>query len=185
MAKGDSLSPSEAEVYDGTSFASWLTRSNRSAQSWPRDAVLIEYQSIKGGPSRDPFACDGDMAGSANEWECLSAFGEAGSGWGGSPDRHDFDSVNNSFSALRWVRPFGGAGTLLYAEFTDVDNAAAWDFAPSEINFYELYNMTADPFALDNIYSRADEDLLKALRDKLHAAIRCRGTSECEAAMVV
>ena len=65
-----------------------------------------------------------------------------------------------------------------------MDNAAAWDFDPSQINFHELYNMTADPYALVNIYSTADKALVTAMQEKLHAAIKCRGVTECEAAMV-
>ena len=62
--------------------------------------------------------------------------------------------VDCSFSALRVMDGASGVtGGLLYAEFVDVSNPASWFFYPSTINFYELYNMTADPFALENMYA--------------------------------
>ena len=186
LAKGAPLSQAEAEAHDGTSFASWLTggAAGKAPSTWTRDAVLIEYQSISGGPknrissSEEAFNCD---ANSTRQEECLSAYGVATLA---NNNQHVVDGVNNSYSALRWVRPFGAAGTLLYAEFTDVDNPAAWDFDPSQINFHELYNMTADPFALVNIYETAEKSLVAAMQAKLRAAIKCKGKSECEAAMV-
>ena len=160
LARGVPLSPAEAEQYDGTSFAPWLTATvGASAAAWPRDAVLIEYQSLQGGP-RAEFECTGaalatlraGSGGSASRAaervaehiaQCSSAYGQLIAETRGA-DVHTCDGANNSYSALRWVRPYGTHGELLYAQFADVSNPAAWNFAYDELNFFELYNMTAD-----------------------------------------
>jgi hypothetical protein len=72
--------------------------------------VLIEYQSLAGGPG-DGFTCG------STEWD--DAYGERSALAARAPsnNKHVSDNANNSYSALRFVR---GAHQLLYAEFADV-----------------------------------------------------------------
>ena len=90
--------------------------------------------------------------------------------------RHQIDGPNNTYIALRIVN---STHELLYAEFTDVSRAANWDFGEGTINFYELYNITADYFQLTNIYATADDGLKEALHKQLHRMFRCSGQAAC------
>ena len=102
------------------------------------------------------------------------------SGAGGARG-HISDNANNSYSALRFTR--GGLGELLYAEFADVSDPLAWRFAPNHLNFFELYNMSADPFMLENIYHKAPPALVAELHTRLQKAIACKGAAECTASL--
>ena len=55
--------------------------------------------------------------------------------------------------------------------------------APASINYYELYNVTADYYMLDNIYDRAPPALRAKLHTVLQTAIKCAGREECERAL--
>ena len=46
--------------------------------------------------------------------------------------RHPVDGVNNTYRAIRTINPTTGV-SLLYAEFTDVNITADWDFADGTI----------------------------------------------------
>jgi hypothetical protein len=219
-----------AEVYprDGISFLPHLLKTQASTTgngtladadtdaaaapraAWARDAVLIEYQSLQGGPNR--MQCGG------RDWRDAYGFQEREEREGlpdGLPFRttpmdagcstdaaapHAFDSPNNTFAALRVFGKGGGDGGdsgilhaheqlyefehgLLYAEFADVSNPKAWDFAPNQLNFHELYNMSADPFMLTNIYGTADKGLLARLHARLQGAIACKGADACTASL--
>jgi hypothetical protein len=74
-------------------------------------------------------------------------------------------------------------GELLYSEFADVSDPAAWRFAPEHLNFFELYNMTVDPFMLVNIYHTAPVALKQELHTRLQKAIACKGAVECSASL--
>ena len=89
---------------------------------------------------------------------------------------HFHDGPNNTFAALRII---DDTQDLLYAEFTDVNNPLAWDFAPDQINFYELYNVSNDYFMMHNIYKTASPALKTTLHTRLHATLACKGGSEC------
>merc|ERR1712070_1106449 len=111
LANGGQLPESEAAGMDGTSFAQQLL-GDSDADSWPKEAVLIEYQSIH-----------------------KSNAGEK------CPNGQEYfhDGPNNTYSALRIMSK---TENLLYAEFADVTNPNAWRFSPEAINFYELYNVS-------------------------------------------
>ena len=175
---------SDTSAMDGISFAAQVApsaqlHSNRqrtgagavAPPAWPRDAVLIEYQSLQGGPGKS-FSCD------AEDWADAYGSREVSAA---DPGGHISDNANNSFSALRYLR--GGFGELLYAEFADVSDPLAWRFAPDHLNFFELYNMTADPFMLENIYHKAPVALTQELHARLQKAIACRGAFECTASL--
>jgi hypothetical protein len=101
--------------------------------------------------------------------QCSSAYGKLIAESRGA-DVHACDGANNSYSALRWVRPYGAHGELLYAQFADVSNAAAWRFAYDELNFFELYNMTADRASPPRA-SRAPA--ARQSRSPSHCDVRC------------
>ena len=165
LAAGAAAPPS----MDGISFAPQLRVPGAAAPPWPRSAVLIEYQSLQGGPGASLDCGAGATA------ECRSAFGSGG----GSI----CDGPNNSYSALRFPPGAGPLAGLLYAEFADVSDPLAWRFAPDRINFFELYNETGDPFMLRNVHPAAPAALKAELHARLQAAIKCRGAAECTRAL--
>ena len=63
--------------------------------------------------------------------------------------------------------------------FADVTNPLAWHFAPDQINFHELYDVSSDYYMLDNIYWHAGEAVKAQLHAQLQAAIKCKGATEC------
>ena len=170
----------DTDTMDGISFAAHVTlsaqqRGNGTAATaapplWPRSAVLIEYQSLQGGPSKD-FSCH------TEDWRDAYGYRESVGGPGG----HISDNANNTFSALRYVR--GNLGALLFAVFADVSDPLAWRFAPDHLNYAELYNMSADPFMLENIYHKAPAALVQDLHRRLQTAIACKGALECTASL--
>ena len=89
---------------------------------------------------------------------------------------HYHDGPNNTFIMTRTINPSTGVN-LLYAEFTDVNDDACWDFTPAScVNFYELYNLTADPFMKHNMYRTAAAELKQQLHTKLRALFSCKGS---------
>ena len=56
----------------------------------------------------------------------------------------------------------------------------AWDFAPSQLNFFELYNVTNDYYMAHNIYASAPSALKAQLHSQLQTAIKCKGSKECD-----
>eukprot|EP00937_MAST-01D_sp_MAST-1D-sp2_P005871 g5871.t1 len=155
---------------DGSSFARQLlaagapapagSAAGSAAPAFGRTATLIEYQSGRGRP-----ACSSPMAPPAPQ----------------NISCHVHDSGNNSFSAVRIIAP--ETGDLLFAEFNDGTKGDGWYFAPQTINYYELYNVTADYYMLDNTYDRAPPALRAKLHAVLQAAIKCKGREECESAL--
>ena len=205
----------DPESMDGISFADHIM-GKATPNSWPRDGVLIEYQSLTGGPKNEfsaavaPSACrPGNCFG--RTWDeavarvgsdCVSAYGYKETSRRPMVTMNKTmammrmtdstllpplpssksDGPNNTYSALRFTR--GSAyGEVLYAEFADVSDPLAWDFAPDRINFYELYNMSSDPFMLRNIYHTAPAALKADLHARLHRAIACKGAKACTASL--
>jgi len=66
----------------------------------------------------------------------------------------------------------GEIGNLVYAELTVVSD---WEYA--DINFYELYDIDADPFQLKNIYHTVSVDLQQQLHKQLRQHWACSGTT--------
>lgn len=182
---GGNSTPDDA--MDGISFAQQLTGA-AAPVTWPRDAVLIEYQSLSGGP-HSAFSCS--SVGYADSYDnavrrsghadCVSAYGYRDEALPPLPHSVS-DGPNNTYSALRYTRG-SEYGPLLYAEFADVSNPEAWDFAPATINFRELYNMTADPYMLRNLIDTAPKELTAELSARLHRAIACHGAAQCTASL--
>ena len=199
LAAGGNDPASVPGTMDGASFAPFLTGQQQQQQQQPRKwktAALVEYLSIrpKDTVSLSAMACtptttaltplDEDAAAAI-----IDAYGysEAHVGRDGKPhlceqivrpQTHYHDGPNNTFSALRIIDPAQGMD-LLYAEFADVNNPLAWDFAPDQLNFFELYNVTEDYYMRHNIYSTAPADLKKRLHDRLQTTSKCRGAAQC------
>ena len=150
---------------DGSSFAPQLLATtapagSAAAPAFGRTATLIEYQS-----GRAKASCSDPMALPAPQ----------------NISCHYHDSSNNSFSAVRIIAP--ETGDLLFGEFNDGRDPAGWHFAPSSINYYELYNVTTDYYMLHNIYDEVAPVLQVKLHDILQTAIKCVGRKECESAL--
>ena len=145
--------------FDGISFQSELL-SERATRKRPR-ASLVEYQSIR-------------TVDTMTRRMEVSAYGYRDDG----QNVHIHDGPNNTFVALR-ILDSNHTSDLLYAEFTDVTNPKAWDFAPSELNFFELYNVTNDYYMAHNIYESVSENLRQELHNALQVAIKCKGSSDC------
>merc|ERR1712232_290891 len=92
----------------------------------------------------------------------------------GSKSYHD--GPNNTFAALRII---DGDDDYLYAEFVDVRNPLAWDFAEDQVNFRELYNVKEDYFMMNNLINTAPKQLTKSLSKRLQSAVRCQGNADC------
>eukprot|EP00041_Stephanoeca_diplocostata_P025266 m.657476 g.657476 ORF g.657476 m.657476 type:complete len:563 (-) comp22713_c0_seq8:2129-3817(-) len=171
LATGEPNGDSPAEM-DGLSFAPALL--GQPQHQW-KDAVLVEYQSIRGKVTV--------TADDARSPEYISAYGYHVDASGSRIEPEKFsahDGPNNTFSAIRIINTTATPPVnLLYAEFTDVSDPAAWNFAPESINFYELYNVTSDYFMLNNIYPSASQPLREYLHTRLQAAIKCRGRAQC------
>ena len=183
LVGGAAASASDRAAMDGTSWAALFSPSSpppqgrarlalsaagrgqqqaRAAAGFARTATLVEYQPGGGNrcskvnvvsPPDSPPSVDYNIS-------C-----------------HYHDSPNNSFAALRIIAP--QTGDLLYAEFVDGDNPAGYYFAPSAINFRELYNVTEDYYMLHNVYESATLELKELLHTRLQLAVKCRGSAEC------
>jgi N-acetylglucosamine-6-sulfatase len=158
---------SSTQDMDGSSFAKQLLATTAAAAAtttptppFGRTATLIEYQN-----GRYKNACSKPMAAPAPQ----------------NTSCHWHDSSNNSFSAVRIIAP--ETGDLLFGEFNDGRDPAGWHFAPSSINYYELYNVTTDYYMLHNIYDEVAPVLQVKLHDILQTAIKCVGRKECESAL--
>ena len=62
---------------------------------------------------------------------------------------------------------------MLYSEFTALSDMIEF----TNVSFYEMYNITADPFQLDNIYQSQPEDVKQELHDLVLAEFKCSGPS--------
>ena len=85
---------------------------------------------------------------------------------------HVTDAGNNTFRGLRVI---DSSRDLAYFEFTDV--AADWNFTAPQ--FFELYNVRADPDQLVNIWPEAAAELRAELARRLRHQYGCAGAS-CE-----
>jgi N-acetylglucosamine-6-sulfatase len=85
--------------------------------------------------------------------------------------RHALDDWSNTYIGLN-VRS-AKWGSLKYGEYDPYGKQSNF----SSVYFFELFNLTADPFELDNIYN----DSAAELRDWLHSTVRafylCSGNS--------
>jgi hypothetical protein len=106
---------------------------------------------------------------------------------------HLEDTFNNTFRALRSTafapsatifNPTAGSNStvnstafsnILYAEFTDVRTDYNFTATPE---FYELFDMDADPHMLKNAYKDAPAALKTALHTKVLALFKCRGSPD-------
>lgn len=134
--------------------------------------MLIEYQSIH--VDSGALSCDGGVS-EESRWECLSALGYH-EGPGSPRAAHITDGPNNTFSAIRII---GEEGDFLYAEFVDITDPDAWFFAPEKVNFWELYDLSSDPYMLKNIYQSTPQSQRRALHQRLQQAIWCEGRDSC------
>jgi hypothetical protein len=90
---------------------------------------------------------------------------------------HYHDGANNTFAALRIIAPV--TGDLLYSEFFNGRDPSTWWMGAGSENYYELYNVTADYYMLENIYHSAPKELTGMLHETLHKVIDCKGSAEC------
>jgi len=97
-------------------------------------------------------------------------------------NKHPHDGPNNTFSAIRIISK---DQDFLYAEFADVTDPHAWTFPPDSINYYELYNVSADYYLLNNIYPDVSKKLQNEFHTYLHQAINCEGNQDCTTALSI
>lgn len=149
---------------DGCSFAPFLQ--GHSVDDW-RDQNLIEYHSIRDKPVFEIMPLPPMLLGFTDDDEN-----------GTMPNVHHHDGPNNTFRALRIVNRAKNLN-LLYAEFTDVTEKKNWDFAEGTINFFELYNVTSDPYQMHNIYGHVSAATQALLHDRVKKSFVCVGQAEC------
>lgn len=128
---------------DGASLAGFLGAAPTPA-SW-RDRLLIEYWGL-GYVWRGP---------------CTNGSGECPHG----PEAL-LDAPSNTYVALR---VHNASTNALYADFRPRD---AGPYAAAA-NWTEVYNITADPWQMDNVWRSAPPVWVGALRDELYALVNC------------
>lgn len=172
LVAGTAVSRADRVTMDGTSWAPLLLGNNGTMDGgavlpakFGRTATLVEYQ-----PSGVANRCSNMNVASPPNAPPPAVYNYS---------CHYHDGPNNSFVAMRVIAP--ETGDLLYAEFVDGHDPASYYFAPSAINFHELYNVTADYYMLHNIYERAPQALKDLLHDRLHLAVTCQGSQQCNA----
>lgn len=62
---------------------------------------------------------------------------------------------------------------MLYSEFTALTDM----FAFSNVSFYEMYNISADPHQLDNIYHSQPAEVQQELHKLVLTEFQCAGAS--------
>lgn len=159
---------------DGRSMLPFLApalapRPTRRA-AW-RDRFLIEYWAVAGDLwgshtatwSPKPRRCAGSVPSCGRE-PCHCVEGTTP----GGGDCYMIDSkVSNTWRALRVVNATHDTQYIEYAA------GGAWDWgAPPQ--FYELYNLTADPYQMVNVYPAQDPAVRAALHAELAAYNACR-----------
>ena len=88
--------------------------------------------------------------------------------------RHPIDDATNTHRSIRIVN---ATASWMYAEFVDVSEPAAWNFAPGSIEFRELYDMAKDPYQLHNLYASASQAVKDEMSQRLRQAYSCSGTT--------
>ena len=123
---------------------------NAAAATWSRTEFLIEYNSLGAVERGAPVDCGR-----------------------GETCYHLVDSPHsNEYRALRVIdKPRGR--NLLFAEFT---NLSDWNFTDAPL-FEEYFDMTSDPWQLQNIAQTAPEAEVAALRERLHELWHCKATT--------
>merc|ERR1711963_1142210 len=83
--------------------------------------------------------------------------------------KHYQRAPNNTFTAIRVMSDI--VGNLLFAEY------AGHDYNFTTPYFYELYNITKDPYQITNLYYT--QEISPALREELHTQLQllmqCKG----------
>ena len=89
------------------------------------------------------------------------------------------DDYSNTYIGLYCPGCLGDGAAYKYGEYAAVcssaDIAAQACFGASAIDTRQLFNMSADPYELTNIYSQADPALRAALAAKLRRFYPCQG----------
>eukprot|EP01084_Bolivina_argentea_P065691 119739_1 len=155
-----------AEDYDGRSWKDIVEEGDGFDYDteW-RQTLLFEYKTIKGTETGAGF---GSCAMWDPERNAIST---------GMPSGWILDNMYNSWRVLR-IR--NATVDWMYGEFVDMD----WDENAFENpNFYEFYDLRADPYQLTNLYRDRREDLDDDLFDELHGLLmqygECEGASSC------
>ena len=81
------------------------------------------------------------------------------------------DCPNNTYRALRYRNVSGEPG-MLYAEFT-----AAPDWGFDAVDFRELYDLSADPFQLDNLWPNASASVRAKYLSDMGTVWGCKGAA--------
>jgi hypothetical protein len=148
------------------------------AAGW-RTAAFIEYYYVEyntkcvgnctnpneaqGYPHKDSWCGDLTPGSNANCWAL----------YGCDTDCYPTESPANNFIVLRSM-PGSQFGDTMYAEFETGDlNRAEINF--TKVDFHELYNSTADPWQMQNLYNSTSATTLTALHDALRVFASCAG----------
>ena len=84
---------------------------------------------------------------------------------------------DNNFIAIRSLaNSTSGWGNLLYAEFANGTDGNV-DFAEGSVKHYELFDVDADPWHLNNIYDTAPQKLKDTLHAEVHNWLACKEDS--------
>eukprot|EP01064_Diplonema_japonicum_P016857 TRINITY_DN248_c5_g1_i1.p1 TRINITY_DN248_c5_g1~~TRINITY_DN248_c5_g1_i1.p1 ORF type:complete len:524 (+),score=102.46 TRINITY_DN248_c5_g1_i1:47-1618(+) len=91
------------------------------------------------------------------------------------PNCYNIEDASNNYIGIRHLN--GEFGDTLYSEF---QTTATGETVFDNIDFYEYYNVSNDPWQMDNIYNstlKANPGTIQALHNKLRMWFKCAGES--------
>jgi len=161
----------DQEKDDGTNFRQYFlneylnvgkTHYNSGADIWQDGNTTSEL--CKTGPnSNSPLGPDP----STTEEDCVESEGVGdGNCW-------IVDSVKSN--SWRQLRIMNETMNWNYVEYDPTWKFEATDLSGGGLQFYELYDITEDPFQMKNIYSSTSEEIKTALHHQLDEYFRCKG----------
>ena len=84
------------------------------------------------------------------------------------------EEEDNNFIAVRHFAAAGSKyGEFVYAEF---QNGSDGNIAFDKTNTFEAYNLTADPWQLNNIYEDLSDPVKAELHQQVHTWLTCKGS---------
>lgn len=160
-------------TFDGKSILPLLHGNLGASSAWRTDLVL-EYYFVAPNVkcvSNCTVSEVGDYP--TDDEYCVDLADKEGC-WGGkacNQDCYATESNANNWRALRNLKD-----DFLYAEFETGDQGSR-DLVFDKPDFYELYNMSTDPWSLHNLYSTTPKPSLERMRKRLQAWYECVGAA--------
>lgn len=138
--------------------------------------TLLELAGIEVPPEMEGESFASVLTGKGeNSWSRDKHLVEFWSQGDGIKFNHYVDGPNNTFIGVRLLN---SSHNIAYLEFYEnIVGEHKFDIEPCD---YELFDLTNDPYQLNNLYNAPsmDKELVNELKDYLHKAVLCKG-SQC------